>query len=154
MPVIFRADPSELPVTRSANARPGGSWVKTGGVVLVRQRPGTASGVVFITLEDESGIANLVVWPRVFDIYRPVVMGARILAVRGRVQSADNVTHIVAEELVDCTDDLYRLSEDAQRAALDRALAPTDEVARPVSRDPRGRHPRNVRVIPKSRDFH
>ncbi|MEA1940777.1 MAG: error-prone DNA polymerase [Pseudomonadota bacterium] len=143
-----------LVTTRAANERPNGGWVTTGGVVLVRQRPGTASGVVFVTIEDESGVANLVVWPRVFDRYRPVVMGARILAVRGRVQSADGVVHIVAEELVDRTDDLYRLSEDAQRRALDRALAPTDEVARPVSRDPRGRHPRNVRVIPKSRDFH
>lgn len=143
-----------LVTTRQANARRSGSWVKTGGVVLVRQRPGTASGVVFVTLEDETGIANLVVWQRVFERYRPVVMGARILAVRGRVQSADNVVHIVAEELIDRTDDLSLLSEDAQRQALDRGMAPTDEVARPVSREVRGRHPRNVRVIPQSRDFH
>jgi error-prone DNA polymerase len=150
-----RYDAMGLVTTRTANARPGGNRVKTGGVVLVRQRPGTASGVVFITIEDETGIANLVVWPRVFDRFRPVVMGARLLAVSGRVQSADNVVHIVAEGLVDRTDDLSLLSEDVQRDTLKQVLAPTDEVARPVSRDPRGRtHPRNVRVIPKSRDFH
>jgi len=143
-----------LVTTREANLCTGGAWVKTGGVVLVRQRPGTASGVVFVTIEDETGIANLVVWPRVFERYRPVVMGARILAVRGRVQSADNVVHIVVEDLVDRTDDLALLTEDARNDALSRILTPADEVARPVSRDPRGHHPRNVRVIPKSRDFH
>ena len=143
-----------------------GARVSVAGVVLVRQRPGTASGVVFITIEDEVGIANLVVWPKVMERFRPVVMGARILLVHGRVQSADNVTHIVAERLVDRTSDLNDLTEDAVRAALKRSLAPTDEVLRPVqgSRHPGAkgaltrkdnrRHPRDVRVIPKSRDFH
>ncbi len=141
--------------TKDANARGNGRWVKTGGVVLVRQRPGTASGVVFVTIEDETGVANLVVWPRVFERFRPVVMGARLLAVSGRVQEADGVVHIVCESLVDRTDDLSLLSEDIQRDVLDGVASRGDEVKRPVSRDPRGRtHPRNVRVIPKSRDFH
>jgi error-prone DNA polymerase len=131
------------------------------GLVLVRQRPGSASGVVFVTLEDETGIANLVVWPRVLERFRPVVMRARILHVVGRVQSADNVTHIVAERLIDCTEDLSLLSEDVLRDPLNGVLARPDEVRRPVAprkgpagRPSGGRHPRNVRVIPPSRDFH
>jgi error-prone DNA polymerase len=65
-----------------------GSWIIVAGLVLVRQRPGTASGVVFVTIEDESGIANLVVWPQIFDSNRRVVIGSRLLGVRGRVQRA------------------------------------------------------------------
>ncbi len=138
-----------------------GRRVETSGLVLVRQRPGTASGVVFITIEDETGIANLVVWPKVMARFRPAVMRARILQVKGRVQTADNVTHIVANELIDCTADLSLLSEDVLRDPLKGMLARADEVVRPVAdrKGPAGRtdgarHPRDVRVIPKSRDFH
>jgi error-prone DNA polymerase len=80
------------------------------GVVLVRQRPGTASGVVFITLEDEFGIANLVVWPAVFEKYRRVVMGARMLAAKGKVQREGIVIHLVAEQLQDWSADLDSIS--------------------------------------------
>ncbi|MEO0398064.1 MAG: error-prone DNA polymerase [Pseudomonadota bacterium] len=161
--------------TADAVARPNGAFVKTAGVVLVRQKPGSAKGVVFITIEDETGIANLVVWSKVLERYRATVMGARLLCVAGRVQRADHVTHIVAGRLIDRTGDLALLSEDAQNRghtpdpflALDPlkgALANGDEVRRPViehriKRSPlatpgNNRHPRNVRIIPKSRDFH
>ena len=147
--------------TAEAVGMPDGRRVETCGLVLVRQRPGSASGVVFITIEDESGIANLVVWKRVMERYRPIVMGARILSVRGRVQSADNVTHIVAEQLVDRTADLTLLSEDHMSDPLKGVLSHADEVTRAVQ-EGRGpgehgdmhRHPRNVRIIPRSRDFH
>jgi DNA polymerase III alpha subunit len=86
--------------------------------VLVRQRPGTASGVVFVTLEDEFGIANLVVWPRVFEAYRRIVMGARLLGVAGKIQrdvQADGkpgiVIHLVAERLWDWSADLDRIAD-------------------------------------------
>jgi error-prone DNA polymerase len=79
--------------------------------VLVRQRPGTASGVVFVTIEDEHGIANLVVWPGVFERYRRVVMGARLLGVRGRIQREGLVIHLVAEQLWDWSADLDSISE-------------------------------------------
>jgi error-prone DNA polymerase len=81
------------------------------GLVLVRQRPGTASGVVFVTLEDEKGIANLVVWPKVFEAHRRIVMGARLLAVRGRIQREGIVIHLVAEELWDLSAELDSISE-------------------------------------------
>jgi len=149
-----------VPTQVAAQAR-NGRRVQTSGLVLVRQQPGTASGVVFITIEDETGIANLVVWPRVKERFRPVIMRARILHVRGRVQTADNVTHIVAEELIDCSGDLSLLSEDTLRDPIKGVLARPDEVARPPNenrgsggRRDTARHPRNVRIIPPSRDFH
>jgi error-prone DNA polymerase len=146
--------------TQAATSCPSGRRVETSGIVLVRQRPGTASGVVFVTLEDETGIANLVVWPRVMERFRAVVMRSRIIHVRGRVQKADGVTHIVAEQLIDCTGELNLLSEDTLRDPLKGVLARPDEVARPVAerkgppKRTSGGHPRDVRVIPRSRDFH
>jgi error-prone DNA polymerase len=80
-------------------------------VVLVRQRPGS-SGVVFITLEDEFSVANIVVWPRMLERYRPAVMGARLLLVKGRVQRSEDIIHVVAETLEDRTNWLLRLMED------------------------------------------
>lgn len=81
------------------------------GLVLVRQRPGTASGVVFVTIEDEHGIANLVVWPKVFEAHRRIVMGSRLLGVRGHVQREGLVIHLVAEELWDWSAELDSISE-------------------------------------------
>ncbi|MDG2003483.1 MAG: error-prone DNA polymerase [Novosphingobium sp.] len=122
------------------------AMVQIAGVVLIRQRPGSAKGVCFITLEDETGVANIVVWPHVMERFRRVVMGARLLEIRGRVEQDDDVVHIIAAHLTDATDELHRLSDDLLAPAVDRA----DHVTRPG----RGGHPRNARVIPKSRDFH
>jgi error-prone DNA polymerase len=80
------------------------------GIVLIRQRPGTASGVVFITLEDEFGIANLVVWPTIFETYRRIVMGARLIGARGTVQREGIVIHLVVEQLWDWSADLDRIA--------------------------------------------
>ena len=162
-PLVFLRDRYArmgVSTTIEACGQSNGRRVQTAGVVLVRQRPGSASGVCFITLEDETGIANLVIWPNVFARYRSVVMGARILLVKGRVQTADNVTHIVANQLIDRTSDLQLLSEDAQKDPLRHVLDHADEVIRPIperSGPPAksaGCHPRNVRIIPSSRDFH
>ncbi len=81
------------------------------GLVLVRQRPGTASGVVFVTIEDESGVANLVVWPKIFEAHRRIVMGSRLLGVRGRIQREGLVIHLVAEQLWDWSADLDRIAD-------------------------------------------
>ncbi len=77
------------------------STITVAGLVLVRQRPGTAQGVVFMTLEDETDIANVIVWPKVFEKNRRTVMTARFLAVRGRLQRAGLVIHVVADSFVD-----------------------------------------------------
>ena len=127
-----------------------GQRAKLAGIVLIRQRPGSAKGVCFITLEDETGIANLVFWPKVMTGFRKVIMRARVIDIRGYVQKGDDVIHVVAQELIDRSDALERLADDRMEPPLTRA----DEVKRNVPQDPRGGHPRDVRVIPKSRDFH
>jgi len=137
-----------------------GARVNLAGLVLVRQRPGTASGVIFATLEDETGVANIIVWPKVFERYRKTVLQARMLAVRGRVQKADNVIHVIADKLEDWTHELTSLT-DAPCAIGDNGLAHADEVKRPGA-DPRDRslqklyerQLRAARLMPKSRDFH
>jgi error-prone DNA polymerase len=78
-----------------------GRRVKVAGLVLVRQRPGSASGVIFMTLEDETGIANLVVWPPVFERFRRTVMGGRLVECQGRLQREGGVIHVIADRLVD-----------------------------------------------------
>ncbi|GAB2295009.1 hypothetical protein Dimus_029197 [Dionaea muscipula] len=84
-------------------AKQDGRRVTVAGLVLVRQRPGTATGVIFITLEDETGIANLVIWSSLFERQRGVVLSANMLECRGRVQREGDVIHVVAEELSDLT---------------------------------------------------
>ncbi len=132
-------------------AMPTGRHLKLAGIVLIRQRPGSAKGVCFITLEDETGTANLVVWPKVMATFRKVIMTARLMEVTGHIQSDPDsgVIHLVAARLADRTDALLRLSNTPLRPDLSRA----DEVARPIP-EPAHRHPRNARIIPKSRDFH
>ena len=90
-------------------ALPQGARVTVAGLVLIRQRPGTAKGVVFLTLEDETGIANVIVWKTVFEANRRAAMQARFLAVRGRIQRAEGVVHLVAEGFRDLTDALRDL---------------------------------------------
>jgi DNA polymerase III alpha subunit len=82
-------------------ALPDGAPVRTGGIVVTRQRPGPAGGVVFATLEDETGYMNLVIWSRIADVHRKVLLGARLLGVVGRLQCAGDVRHIVVDRLED-----------------------------------------------------
>jgi error-prone DNA polymerase len=113
------------------------SWrVSVAGLVLVRQRPGTAKGVIFVTLEDETGIVNVVVWPKVFEKNRRTVMTAQFLLVRGRIEREGLVIHVIADELVDLSDDLKRLGDGTA------GLPKTDREVREGS------------WKPKSRDFH
>jgi error-prone DNA polymerase len=141
-----------------------GARVSVGGVILVRQRPGSASGVVFMTIEDETGIANAVIWPKVLERQRKVVMGARLIVVHGRVQRHEDIIHVVAERLEDRSHWLSRLDDDS--ASMEISLAPADHVKRPESGEPAHNgearhprwhprcHPREARIVPKSRDFH
>jgi error-prone DNA polymerase len=123
------------------DGRLAGRRVTVAGLVLVRQRPGTAKGVIFLTLEDETGIVNVVVWPKVFEPNRRVVMTAQFLAVRGRIQREGLVIHVVAEELTDLTHELKRLGDGT--TALP---SPTREHREGGSWRPPW--------TPKSRDFH
>jgi error-prone DNA polymerase len=151
-----------------------GRRVSVAGLVLVRQRPGTAKGVIFMTIEDETGIANTIVWSKVFERFRPIVLGARLVAVTGKLQSESGVIHVVADRLEDLTPMLATLSEDAGDL---ESLARTDEVRRPqaymrekigprsrlvrlareepgVARDFAATANEAGRVMPKGRNFH
>ena len=127
-----------------------GKTLSIAGVVLIRQRPGSAKGVCFITLEDETGVANLVVWPDVFERQRKIVMGARLIAVRGIIQRDNDsgVIHVIARRLEDHTPMLRHLSDESLPSTLNQGDGAGSW------RAPAARHPRDVHVIPKSRDFH
>jgi error-prone DNA polymerase len=127
---FMRARLSARGILRSEALRSvkNGERVIVAGLVLVRQRPGTAGGVIFMTLEDETGVANIIVWPKVFERLRAIVLGARFVAVTGKLQSEQGVIHIVAERMNDLTSMLGLLSETGQTIS---ALAHADEVRRP-----------------------
>jgi error-prone DNA polymerase len=148
-----------------------GAYVSVAGVILVRQRPGSAKGVVFMTIEDETGIANAVVWPKTLERYRKVVMAARLIVIHGRIQRHADIIHVVSARLEDRSDWLRFLSEDADH--MKAPVANADHVRNPHPGSARGGaeqgsrgpappglhprwagHPRNERIIPKSRDFH
>ncbi len=93
---------------------PNSRRVKVAGLVLVRQRPSSASGVIFMTLEDESGVANLVVWPTVFERFRRAVMAGRLVECEGRLQREGEVIHVIAERLADRSELLGRLAHGAE----------------------------------------
>ncbi|MEQ9643026.1 MAG: error-prone DNA polymerase [Alphaproteobacteria bacterium] len=119
-----------------------GTRVEVAGLVLVRQRPGTAKGVIFVTLEDETGVANLIVRSPIFERFRRVVLASRLIAVRGRVEREGIVIHVMADEITDRSTALAILTAQENMPAV---LARADEVKR-LGRDPR-------EVLPKGRSF-
>ena len=124
--------------TQAAQARDG-TKRRLGGVVIVRQRPGTAKGTVFITIEDETGIANLIVWPSRVEMLRQKILGATLLIAEGHLQrSEEGVTHLVVTRLAD-------------RSTWLAGLDGTDAAPLPGRRPG---HPRHERIVGKSRDFH
>jgi error-prone DNA polymerase len=162
-----------LPTARLA-ALSSGPRVTVAGLVLVRQRPGDAKAI-FMTLEDETGIANAILWLKTFEIYRPVVLGARLISVTGKLQNESGVIHVVTDRVEDLSFLLRRLTEgDARIDPLSRADATKcdDDFQRPTAE--RHRHPRAgdalvtslkekpdlfdatpaAAVLPKGRNFH
>jgi error-prone DNA polymerase len=128
---FLRADLDARTVLRNEALRgiANNTRVRISGLVTCRQRPGSANGVVFMTIEDESAVANVIVWPRTFERVRPVVLGARYVLVTGRVQEESGVIHVVAEQLEDLTPWLARLADHG--GEID-GLARCDEVRRPI----------------------
>ncbi len=80
-----------------------GTSLETAGIVLMRQMPGSAKGVIFITIEDETGVANLVIWPDLFERQRRAILGSSTMAVKGRVQREGDVVHLIASRVTDCS---------------------------------------------------
>jgi error-prone DNA polymerase len=147
-PVAFlREDLAKRRIVTCAQAMDArdGRWLEAAGLVLVRQRPGSAKGVMFITLEDETGIANLVVWPQVFEKFRRVVMSASMMAVRGRVQREGEVVHLVAQRLVDLSVELATIG--SRDAAFPLSHGRGDEVTHAGgARDLRDHPPKGLRT--------
>ena len=115
---------------------PSRGGLSVAGLVLVRQRPGSANGTMFLTLEDETEVANLIVWPVVFEAYRPVVLRGRLLGVRGPVQKSEGVIHIVARRMENLSHLLALLNAEDLPAAGMAADGQTP-----------------ARVMPKGRNF-
>ncbi|UUL83988.1 error-prone DNA polymerase [Sphingomonas qomolangmaensis] len=139
-------DAERVATCAQTSAAKAGTRLRTAGIVLVRQRPGKGNAI-FVTIEDETGVTNVVLWARLFETYRREVMTARLMLVEGEVQrSPEGVVHLMGARVIDRTALLDTLGDAAPPTTLSRA----DEVARPVY----DRHPRDVRVLPKSRDFH
>ncbi|NNE57770.1 MAG: error-prone DNA polymerase [Hellea sp.] len=143
--------------SESLRDRPDGSWISVSGLVITRQRPGTASGVIFLTLEDEGGVANVVVWPNTFETHRKIVMGGRLIKVTGRLQREGIVTHLIANRIEDLSylldtladPDIYGDTIEPTRNNADEAKNPiplsskpmTDKSARPpVPKHPEPKH--------------
>jgi error-prone DNA polymerase len=152
---------------RRLGALPDGKYVMVSGLVLVRQRPGTASGVIFMTIEDETGIANAIIWPRTFERFRPVVLGARLVTVTGKMQSEKGVIHVIADRIEDRTPLLAMLSADNTAveplSRADEVKRPPIEIRKKVVRQAllEGMSPaliveaeNSARVMPKGRNFH
>ena len=136
--LVMAADLATLPVDRR---------VSIAGLVLIRQRPGSANGVVFVTLEDETGIANLIVWPATLERFRRAALGATLLYCRGRLQREESVIHIVAEDLKDWTRRLNTLRDRTGNEPPSSARKPPFALPERIP----GYDPREI-VIP-SRDF-
>jgi error-prone DNA polymerase len=140
--------------TKDLAALPANRMLRVAGIVLIRQRPGSANGVIFSTLEDETGIANIITWPKTFERYRRTVLAARLLGVRGTLQREQGVVHIVAGELIDMSRYLASLSD--KHGGTDAFLSPTDHVKH-GGEDPRGKPRRRKgllsQVLPKGRNF-
>src|SRR5262249_24377275 len=141
---FLRADLDRHGIIRNEELRalPRSARVRVSGLITVRQQPGAANGVIFMTIEDETAIANIIVWPKTFERFRPVIMGARYVAVSGELQQESGVIHVVAARLDDLTSLLARLTEDAPPI---ESLARADAVKRPHDEnvDSRARGRRN-----------
>jgi error-prone DNA polymerase len=134
---FLRRDLAARGVKTNATLRdlPNGTYTTISGLVTCRQRPGSANGVIFMTIEDETAVTNLIIWPKVFERVRPVVLGARYVVVRGPVQKEAEVIHVVAHQLEDRTELLARLAQGGDD--ID-SLMRCDEVRRPIQGS---RHP-------------
>ena len=138
--------------------QPANQLVSLAGLVLVRQRPGTASGVIFATLEDETGVMNIIIWPKLFEAERRKVIGAKVLGVVGQVQSEDSVIHVVARQLIDLSGELAEISGHDE---MFEPYGQTDEFkyggsdTRDTQSKARQRTvDRVTRILPKGRNFH
>ncbi|WP_295041959.1 error-prone DNA polymerase [uncultured Paracoccus sp.] len=123
-------------------------WLEVAGIILVRQRPGSANGVLFITLEDETGIANVVVWQKVFERFRRTILSSSMIAVSGRIQRESEVVHLVAHRITDLSQDLASIGE------REEVLLPHHSLRKQLRHDaPDSNGRNNTKISMRSRDF-
>ncbi|MBE7638664.1 DNA polymerase III subunit alpha [Sneathiella sp. P13V-1] len=147
-PISFLRDslrPKGVITTENLQRVKNGQRVNVAGLILARQRPGTAAGVIFMTLEDETGTANVIVWPKKFEIYRRVVLSARVVRIEGEIQTEQNVIHLITHHMEDLSHRLSELMEEAPEK-------PT--IKQETMKPNLWRHPRTTQVMPKGRNFH
>lgn len=143
--------PESMPHERLTVAR---GRITVTGLVITRQRPGTAAGVIFLTLEDETGVSNVVVWRNVYETFRKAVIAGRLLRVTGRIEREGQVTHLIAEWVEDLSPMLSILGRPVMPHATDGPADDTQPLARSSPR-PSARHPRDqAKKLFPSRDFH
>ena len=150
-PVSFlRADLRRQRIVTCAEAMQArdGRWLQTAGLVLVRQMPGSAKGVMFITIEDETGIANLVIWPKLYERQRRVILSAGMMAVHGRIQREGEVVHLVAHRVTDLSRALASVGD--RDAAFPLPHGRGDE----LHHGSPGLDPRSLPKGPKPRDIY
>ncbi|WP_296106433.1 error-prone DNA polymerase [uncultured Agrobacterium sp.] len=137
-----------------------GRWLEVAGLVLIRQRPGSAKGVIFMTLEDETGIANAIVWVKTFEKYRRVVLSASMVGIYGKLQREGEVVHIVAHRITDLSNILRSVGERDKPFPLPHGRGDEFHHGSPPTRDKRGLPPRSVQtsdedhITIKGRNFH
>jgi error-prone DNA polymerase len=167
-PIAFlRRDLSERRIVTCTDAMSAcdGRWLMTAGLVLVRQRPGSAKGVIFLTIEDETGPANCVIWPALFEKRRRIALGASMMAVHGRIQREGEVVHLIAQQIFDFSADLSGLADRGTEFRLPTGRGDEFAHGTPGGADSRDRAPVKTRdiFIPdlhidqlkvKSRNFH
>jgi len=144
---FLRADLTKRRIVacREAMQARDGTWLEAAGLVLVRQRPGSAKGVMFITIEDETGIANLIVWPKVFERQRRLVLTASMIACHGKVQKEGGVIHVITERLTDLSGLLRQVGERDDPVQFPAGRG--DEARHAGAPDPRGKdwaRPRDI----------
>jgi error-prone DNA polymerase len=141
--------PESLPAASASHAK---GRIQLTGLVITRQRPATASGVVFLTLEDETGTANVVVWKKVYEAFRAAVVAGRLLRVTGRIERDGQVTHLIAESIEDLS---ARLSTIGHQLRIGAETERAGETVRLTRTAGRARHPREqAKKLFPSRDFH
>ena len=119
--------PACLPAAR-LNEPPEGARITVAGLVILRQRPGTAKGVIFVTLEDETGVVNIIVWRKMYERFRRAVIAGRMLRVTGRLQRAHEVTHVIAEHVEDISPMLDLLAQPVA-SRPDREFEQVDQIS-------------------------
>jgi error-prone DNA polymerase len=161
-PVSFlRHDLTERRIVRCADliGVSDGTRLEVGGIILVRQRPGSAGGVLFVTVEDETGHANLILWPSVFEAQRSLILSASMIACRGKLQRAGEVTHVIAEQLTDLSDLLRDVGQRDEPFSFPRGRGDDSYLdCAPDSRGTKIVHGRDIHVREKgikvpTRDF-